>query len=428
MSQILAMGAKDLKLLVRDRIGFMFTFVIPLIMAIFFGTMFSGGGRPNNALPIAWVDEDSTAASQAFAETLEAGAEFEIAPMTRAEATEAVRLGKRVAYVVLPPGFGQAQGRLFGGNPPNLEIGIDPSRQAETGMLQGVLTSYLARGMTTAFRDTASMRREVARGLAAVDTARDLPAEHRAAIRRMLGGVESLTQLDWSFDTTGAERGPGAGGFKPAEFAVSEIARVRRGPRNGFEVSFPQGILWGIASCAFGFALTLVLERMRGTLVRLRVAPVSRSQILAGKAIACFGTIAMVITMLLVIGAVVFKVRPASILHLGMAIVSIGIGYVGLMMLISVTGKTPGAVSGFGWTVMMMMNMFGGGMIPLFLMPSWMQAASNASPAKWAILSLEGAIWRDFTTQQMLLPCAVLVAVGLVGFLGGSRLFRWAEA
>ena len=38
-------------------------------------------------------------------------------------------------------------------------------------------------------------------------------------------------------------------------------------------------------------------------------------------------------------------------------------------------------------------------------------ALGQASPVKWSILALEGAIWRDFTAQQMLLPCVVLVAI-----------------
>lgn len=34
----------------------------------------------------------------------------------------------------------------------------------------------------------------------------------------------------------------------------------------------------------------------------------------------------------------------------------------------------------------------------------------------WAVDSFEGAIWRDFTLAEKVLPCVVLVAVGLVTF------------
>lgn len=63
-------------------------------------------------------------------------------------------------------------------------------------------------------------------------------------------------------------------------------------------------------------------------------------------------------------------------------------------------------------------------MVPLFIMPAWMSAAGNFSPAKWAILAFEGAIWRSFSLQEMLLPCGILVLVGIVCFAVGTRAFK----
>ncbi len=68
----------------------------------------------------------------------------------------------------------------------------------------------------------------------------------------------------------------------------------------------------------------------------------------------------------------------------------------------------------------MLMAMFGGGMIPLIFMPAFMRTLSNASPVKWSILSLEGAIWRDFSLTEMIMPCGLLVTIGVVFFTIGS--------
>ena len=44
------------------------------------------------------------------------------------------------------------------------------------------------------------------------------------------------------------------------------------------------------------------------------------------------------------------------------------------------------------------------------------------SPVRWAIVALEGAIWRDFGVAEMAVPCAVLLAVAAVTFvIGASR-------
>jgi len=102
-----------------------------------------------------------------------------------------------------------------------------------------------------------------------------------------------------------------------------------------------------------------------------------------------------------------------------MGIVSMALCVVGIMMLMSVIGRTEEAVAGASWGANVVMAMFGGGMIPLAFMPTFMKTLSNFSPMKWGVLALEGAIWRGFSFTEMLYPCAILIAVGAVGITGG---------
>ena len=60
-------------------------------------------------------------------------------------------------------------------------------------------------------------------------------------------------------------------------------------------------------------------------------------------------------------------------------------------------------------------------------MPDWMLRLSNFSPVKWGIIALEGAVWRGFSLPEMLLPCGILIAVGVVCFLLGVRKLSWGE-
>jgi len=73
---------------------------------------------------------------------------------------------------------------------------------------------------------------------------------------------------------------------------------------------------------------------------------------------------------------------------------------------------------------MMPFAMIGGGMIPLIAMPSWLVSVSAASPFKWAILAIEGAMWRGFGPGDMVLPCGVLVGVGAGFFALGVWLSK----
>ncbi len=143
MRAIWLMAVKDLRLLLRDRAGFFFAFIFPLIYATFFGMIFSRSGGESAGIPIAVVDEDRTPDSERFADDLAANKSFQVTRSARDQALNDVRRGAVTAMVALPPGFGAAQRsmfNLFSGNGPHIQIAVDPARQAESAMLEGLLT------------------------------------------------------------------------------------------------------------------------------------------------------------------------------------------------------------------------------------------------------------------------------------------------
>ena len=59
MKSVIVLALKDLKLLSRDKFGLFWLLVFPLLMALFFGSIFSsGGGGGGAAMKVAVVDED----------------------------------------------------------------------------------------------------------------------------------------------------------------------------------------------------------------------------------------------------------------------------------------------------------------------------------------------------------------------------------
>jgi len=215
--------------------------------------------------------------------------------------------------------------------------------------------------------------------------------------------------------------GLGNGVFNVAKL---DVQRESNGPRTPFQITFPQAILWGILGCVATFAISIVHERTTGTYQRLRIGPISQADILAGKALACFLTCASVIALVVLLGKLVFKVPIGSPVLFVVAAVCTCLCFVGLMMLVSTLGKTEQSVGGAGWASLMILAMFGGGMMPLVFMPSWMRSVSHFSPIKWGILALEGGIWRDFTLTEMLLPCAILLALAAAFFTLGVVMLR----
>jgi len=434
MAAVWALAAKDIRLLLRDRAGFFFTFFFPLIMALFFGVIFlgGGGGGGNARLPIVLVDEDRTEGSAAFRATLVGAADLDVLEAaTRAEAFEMVRTNAkgRTAYVVLPSGFGASRAQIFSGSGTTLVLGVDPSRKAEAGMIEGVLTRYAFEGFQEAFSDPGAMREQARNSIRALESDTTIAPESRALLGSFLSSVETFSSglEERNSAAPGGAESTERGAWTPIRIEKSEVRIESRGPRSPFAISFPQGIVWALIGCSMSFVLSIVTERARGTLIRLRAAPISSAHILAGKALACFLTASVVSATLLAI-MTMLGVRATSAALLAAAVLSSSFCFVGLMMAFAAVSRTEAAASGLGWAAMLVMAMIGGGMVPLFAMPAFMQRVSVVSPMRWTVLALEGAIWRGYSAADLALPCGILLAIGAAAFAFGAAAFRRAHA
>ncbi len=425
MQPIMALALKDLRLLLRMRAGLFFTFVWPLLIAVGFGVILSGPSTGQSRMSVALVDEDHTPGSEAFLARLDRATELAVQRTSRAEAEESVRKGRRTALVAVPRGFGAASERMFYGAPPTVELGLDPSRRAESGMLEGVLMKYGVQGMQEVFSNRAAGHQAVenARRSLPADTSADPDAASTAAFLSELD--KFLTRPRTSERSSVAKAAaPGQGAWAPLTVVTRPVTGDARGPGSTFEFTFPQGVIWGLIGCIMSFAVGLVVERTHGTLVRLQTAPLTRAAVLAGKGLGCFIAAMTLQAIMFALATLVFHVHVHSFSALFLAMVSAAGGFVGIMMLVAAIGRNEQSTSAAGWAILMPMSMIGGAMIPLFAMPPWLVRVSGISPIKWAILAFEGATWRAFSMGEMLLPCGILIAVGLVTFALGTRFVR----
>jgi ABC-2 type transport system permease protein len=437
MKKLFAVSRKDLKLLYRDKGGFFFTFIFPILMAVFFGSMMStSSGMKGIRLLV--VDHDQSVESAAFVEKLNTSDALRTAPTDEKTARDQVRKGKFPAFLILPEGFGEAKSNMFSGGTATVQLGVDPKRTAIAGLLQGVLMSQAAEDMQDTFGDTSKMTSQIDKSLSSIQESREQGGFSDDAQAQRL--TDFLTDLQDMVATDGFagsnssgggetnEESSGLGGFQPLEIETVDVVTQRDGPTSGYEISFPQGIMWGIMGCLATFALSLITERNQGTLSRLLLSDASRGTILAGKALACFITILFIAIGLLVLGKLLFGLTVRQPLHMVLSLLAIGVCFSGLMMLFSVVSKSEKAASGITWAAMMIMAMSGGGMIPLAFLPAWMSTVSQFSPIKWSILALEGPIWRQFSLPELMPALLVLLAIGTAGFVIGVRLFKWQGA
>jgi len=425
MKAIWALAAKDLRLLLRDRADLFWILGFPIVMALFFGSI-SGGGGPRAALPIAVVDQDASPMTQSIVDRLRSSEGLKVREAPLDSARNLVRRGDLVAYVLFPAGTGASFG--FGGDSTqSVEIGVDPRRSAEREYLRGFVTAALFQSIQGSFGASGGGRDQVRASLDQLRENPDIAPEARERQGTMLRALESfMVALDSTrTDTaTGGTDGEAAG----PNIRVVEVTENDSGPRSAYEVTFPSSIAWALIGVCMSFAVSLVQERMTGTFLRLRLAPIGRATILAGKGLACALAAAVAVTIVLCLGVFVFGVRISNPPLLAAAIGASAFCFTGVMMVVSVLGKTPPSVAGAGWGIMLLLSMTGGGMIPLVAMPAWMQAVSNYSLVRHAIVAVEGAVWRGFGWGEALPPLGILIGAGILGMAVGSRLLRTDRA
>lgn len=359
MRTIWLLVEKDLRLLFRDPLGVIVTFGLPFAFALLFGFLFAESDGPRGALRVGIVDEEKSQTSAGYVRALERTPELSASAMSLAQAKELLRRGDAGVYVRLSKATADGVGQV--------EVVHGPGRRIEASVLQG-------------------------------------------ALLRAVGAMS---------EGKGAELGVRGLPFRLTTHSATLAAR-KQGP---FDASLPLGMVWGIVCCASIFGVSLVVERQRRTLERLRTAPLSTFHLLASKAIACCIAIVTVQIALMVAGALWFDVHAESPLLFMAATLCTGLAFGGLMLALAVVSPTERAATGIGWGVLTLLAMIGGGTIPLTAMPPWLESLSRISPFSWAVTAVEGSIWRGFSVNEMLAPCASLLALGAFFFVVGNLAF-----
>lgn len=421
MRGILTLALKDLRLLWRDKFTLFWIIGFPVVYASFFGSVLGGGGEGGRgSLPVAMTDRDGTEISARFVANLASNEALAITEMTFEEGRESVRRGHSAAQIVIPDGFGASFGFSEGGMVP-VDLAVDPSRQAESAYVQGMIAAATFKLMRDEMFTPESMRRNLPQWRADLAADTEMSLIERAALGNLFGSLETLMD---SVDVLETEQGGSRDFFQGPN--VTDVAIEPSGdqPRSAYEFMFPIAMLWAMIGCTAGFAISLVKERTAGTLLRLQVSPLSRAHILGGKAVACGIANVAVLLLLLALGRVAFGIRIENPPGLALALLSTSAGFVGIMMLLSTLGRTEDAVGQSSWAILLVLAMLGGAMIPRFIMPAWMQHLSDLSPIRWGIGALEGASWRGFTIPELLPMCGVLLAIGAVCFVLGVLTMR----
>jgi len=425
---IAAMVRKDLQLFFSDRRSVIMSFAVPIAIASFFGSIFSGPSR--NAEPariaVAIVDQDGSPISRGIVASAQNDRNLKLTLPGDADARDAVRRGRTVVAVIIPKGFGEAAGNAFfsNGTKPPLDILYDPSHAMELAMVRGVMTEHVMQAVSQEMFGGDQGRALIEQTLPQVRSS-TMPDDQKRLLLEMLGSVQKFYN-----------QSPTRGGAPQARgitmpYAVHEEA-VTSGSNvayNGYAHSFAGMAIQFLLFAMANLGVEMLLERQKGLWKRLRSAPVSRLTLLTAKALS--GTVISLMTLWVsfAFAMIVFKVRiEGSVLgflgiSLGVAMMAASFG-----LLVAALGNTPASARGVTSFAILILVMLGGAWVPTFIFPAWLQQFTLIVPVRWAVDGFDAMTWRGLGLAGAVMPIVVLVAFAAAFMAIAAARFRWEEA
>lgn len=425
---LLAMVKKDLQLFFSDSRAVIVAFVVPIAIASFFGSIFSGPSQNGEVarVSVAMVDHDRSVISTAIVSGADADRNLRVTVPDEAQAREEVRSGKTSVAVIIPRGFGDTAAKAFFGTGDKAPLGVlyDPSRSMEVAMVRGILTEHVMQAVSREMFGGEQGRAVVAQTIPQIEKS-TMADEQKRALVEMLKSVQNFYRQPAAGGEPRAARGISMP-YTVHEEAMTSGANVAY---NGYAHSFAGMGIQFLLFAAANLGIEILLERQRGLWRRLRSAPISRYTLLAGK------TISMTIVGLMTLGVsfgfaiLVFGVRiQGSVLGFFSIAFACALMAATFGLLIAALGKTPAATRGVTTLAVLMMVMLGGAWVPTFIFPAWLQRATVVVPARWAVDGMDAMTWRGIGLSGAVAPTLALLGFALLfGTLAALR-FRWEEA
>ncbi len=411
-------ATKDLLLFVRDRSWLIQLFLLPLLFILIFSGVLSGitSAPKDERIALATVDRDGGPAAESLIAGIEAAGGVRVVLVDEARAQELLegRQTGRVLYI--PSGLSDGAGdaaltvRLVNHPDANLEQ-TEAVRLVVEGAVQDLL---LEQQIVASLQQVADMQamlppeQQVFTEERIVQQARD---QFAASKERPL--------------VTVAERVPGAGLAEAegeAEEPAYDMARVAV---PGFMVLF-------VFIAAQAMASSIYEEKRVGSFRRLLAAPISRAELLLGKAIPNILIVIVQVIVILGFGAVGLRLLGHEPLSLGsdplalvLLVLALALCSTGLGVLIAALARTQNQIGGLSSLLLWVTGVLGGSMIPLFLLERFLGPLPRIVPQYWANRGFENLLIRGLGLEAVVPQILALLLFAAEFFLIGLWRFDY---
>lgn len=393
---------KDLKIFLADKKAVLLSFLLPIGLISLFAVAFGGAFQNDTQRPtnLMLADEDSTTSSIALRQKLDSLKGLNIIPVNKDEAIARVESGKSKGVLVISKGFGKA---VSSNENPPLQLYYDPAREMEIGILQQALIPTLMEYVNIESAKQA-VKSDISKNF---QLSEEIMAGIYAKVEEFFAGREGASASE-SMD-------------------ILELTPVIKNKKAS----------WGLIQAVAGVAVMMILfsvaaigssvleEKENGTLKRLLITPVKRHGILLGKLLVALilSTIQLIIMFVftwLVFGLNILIDIPSLIVM----ILSTAFACSGFGVLLAAISQSRKQVESLSVIIILVMSALGGSMVPLFIMPAFMQKIAIFSVNYWSINGFYDIYWRELPFNEVFLNAFVLIGIGLLLTLISSLLFK----
>lgn len=393
---------KDLLQFRKDKKSLFLSFILPIILISLFAAIYGGvdGKVESKPQKLLVVDLDMTPLSAEIIADLQKEPALEIEITDFKKGKQSVVDGKRSALMCFYAGFADS---VNSGKTAPMELFYDEAKSMEIGLMQKALMSTIM-GFVGQKGGKAHVKSFINQKYGD-----ELPKDIIEEINR---------DIDLEFSDDGGSTSFSSE-LKTTPLAIKED--IRWGLIQAVAGTMVMMLLFSMA----GMGNSILQEKEKGTLKRLLFSPISASQFLYGKMLSALILALVQIIILLLFSYFVFGL---DLFHnpLGLLLMIFGTAFActGFGTLIASLGSSQKQVESISTIVIIIMSAIGGSMIPLFLMPAFLQKLAMTSLNYWSIQGFYDVFGRDVTWSVFLIKPLVLFAFGIVSSLLAGLYFR----
>ncbi len=404
MKNIFHLIQKDFKRKWKNPVVILGFLLIPVIFTFIFGLVF--GSSEEEILPkvqVLVVDKDKSFISQFLLAAFNQGELKKFIKTEKVEEEQGHELldaGKASALLIIPENFGDD---VWGGRDVELTLLKNPSEQFLPQIAEEIIdtTSLLLSALFSVFSDELTAIQN------AVDKGEFSDADISSLSIQVKNRMEGIAKFVF-----------------PPVITVKERTISEEVEKEAASISIQSYILPAMAIMFLLFICNIVFEDVLrekeiGTLLRMTVSPLKISEFIWSKTIIS-ALIGMCCTLVLVaIGRILFAIQWGNIFLVIMIVFCLNIMLAGFISLIYSFIRTEQQAGAVLPSVIMVMSMLGGSMVPVENFPSFIQQISKFTPNYWGLKAFHKAILRDPIHE--FIPILIgMVGIGILFSIVGS--------